>query len=381
MNIFPIFKELTPINLRLDDIFLDPNNPRFITDRDILTPVEQYDNPKLQEAIQVRLINEYSVEKLIMNMEINGFLPIDRVVVKKFDENKFVVLEGNRRICAAKNILKRYRENPAIINDDIIDSLETISCLLYTGTDGEASWVFQGLRHITGLAEWSAFNKAKLLVDMMDEEGLTLTEVGKRFGLTAHGAGQWVRGYSAYKQAKNHSDYIREVDEKSYPYFQELFGNSNKLLRDWMGWDDNERKFTNELNFNEFIGWLYPRDEKDVMDGQDLSDVRGEFRNRLLTSRDDLRKISYLLKESSHEFQHFRVSGNLEQAHALALQKQYDEQSKRNEDPTEEVFKSIRECTKSLENIPLKIIKNEETRRNLFELLQQLERSIQDIKD
>ena len=46
---------------------------------------------------------------MVDNIQINGFLPIDRVIVKKFAENKYVVLEGNRRICAAKNIMELYK--------------------------------------------------------------------------------------------------------------------------------------------------------------------------------------------------------------------------------------------------------------------------------
>jgi hypothetical protein len=217
MAIEPIYQELSPISLKLDQLFLDPNNPRFTeADWDHVAETDIH-KPDVQDGAQRRLVRDFDVDKLRMSMEVNGFLPIDRSVVRQFSEGKYVVLEGNRRICAAKMISKLAIDG-STVNPKVLESLKDIPCLLYTGTDMDAAWIFQGLRHISGVVEWSAFNKAKLLVEQMEAEELGLTEVGKRFGLTAHGAGQWVRGYRAFNQARESSDYVREVDEKAYPY-------------------------------------------------------------------------------------------------------------------------------------------------------------------
>ena len=146
-----------------------------------------------------------------------------------------------------------------------------IPCLEYVGAEADAAWIFQGLRHITGISEWSAYNKARLLVEQMEDEELNLTEAGRRFGLSPFGAGQWVRGYYAFKQAREESDYIHEVDEQAYPYFQELFSRSSAPVREWMEWKESEYKFANSLNFNEFVGWLYPRPEEQAPRSAEIS--------------------------------------------------------------------------------------------------------------
>lgn len=219
---------------------------------------DDIDDPDVQEQTRRNLIHRFDVAKLRMNMEVNGYLPIDRVVIRRFKPDKYVVLEGNRRICAAKLLSSLTVEGEAV-EDAVLESIASIPCLLYTGDDPNAAWVFQGSRHIVGVMEWSAFNKARLLVEQMQDEGLSLSDVGKRFGLTAHGAGQWVRSYHAFTQAKEQSDYIAEVDERSFPFFQELFGRSSIDVRDWLNWDDEGLQFRNAINFNEFISWLYPR--------------------------------------------------------------------------------------------------------------------------
>ena len=222
---YAIYQDLKPIDLTLESIFLDPNNPRFVGTNWKYISDSRIANDSVQEQARARLIDGYAIDKLRMSMEVNGYLPIDRVIVREISRGKFVVLEGNRRICAAK-MVSRYSDDGLEISEEVLNSLKHIPCLQYTGSEKDASWVFQGLRHITGVLEWSAYNKAKLLVEQMEEEGINQTEVGKRFGLTAYGAGQWIRGYYAFKQARESSDFINEVDERAYPYFQELFSKS-----------------------------------------------------------------------------------------------------------------------------------------------------------
>ncbi|MEQ2907015.1 ParB N-terminal domain-containing protein [[Ruminococcus] lactaris] len=163
-NINTLNKELVDAKISLDEIYLDPNNPRFTSLKWDDIPDQQISDASIQVATKRKLEEEFSIYKLVDNIQINGFLPIDRVIVKKFAENKYVVLEGNRRICAAKNIMELYKGNPEQVEESVVDSLKEISCLIYTGSERQPSWVFQGLRHIIGIQEWPAYNKARLLV-------------------------------------------------------------------------------------------------------------------------------------------------------------------------------------------------------------------------
>jgi len=306
-----------------------------------------------------------------MNMEVNGYLPIDRVIVREFSASKYVVLEGNRRICAAKMISDLAMDG-SDVTKDILESMKMIPCLLYTGTVQDAAWIFQGLRHISGISDWSSFNKAKLLVEQMEEEELNLTEVGMRFGLTPHGAGQWVRGYYAFKQAREESDFINEVDERSYPYFQELFSRSSAAVREWMEWNDSDtmRKFESNLNFNEFVSWLYPRpDEEETEPG---IEIKGDWERRIIRRQDDIRQIAYLIREDKEAFEQFRRDRDLERAYSIAVAKKYETEARESYDAAEEVFEAIRRCKRALDNIPYKILRdsglNERLKNGLDEL-------------
>tara|TARA_R110002072_G_scaffold41442_2_gene116399 strand:+ start:1657 stop:2793 length:1137 start_codon:yes stop_codon:yes gene_type:complete len=378
MALLSLSNQLQPDELPLDQIYLDPNNPRFVEANWDLIPIEDTADAEVQESTRRRMVRYFAVDKLKMNMEVNGYLPIDRVIVKEIADEKYIVLEGNRRICAAKMVSKVAADGSEI-SGEVLDSLKSIPVLVYTGGDVDAAWIFQGLRHISGVQDWSAFNKAKLLVEQMENEDLGLTDVGRRFGLTPHGAGQWVRGFYAFKQAKEESDYIAEVDERSYPYFQELFSRSSAAVRDWMEWDDNDRCFKNNINFNEFVSWLYPRSESD--DDEELDIAQGDFGNRWLARRDDVRDMAYLIREDPELFQQFRATGRLEEAYSQSLAKQYEKKAQEKADPVGDLFDVLSACNKSLDNVPLKVIKDPGLSDRLNQLMDSLQEKIRFIKE
>lgn len=365
---------LSPLDIPLGQIFLDPNNPRFTVADWAYVPEADWDKAEVQEAAQKRMLAEFDVEKLRMNMEVNGYLPIDRVIVKAFKDNKYVVLEGNRRICAAK-LIGDIALDGAQISQSVKESLKSIPCLVYTGSDDDAAWIFQGLRHISGVAEWSAFNKAKLLVEQMEKDNLSLTDVGRRFGLTPHGAGQWVRGYSAFNQARQASDYIQEVDERAYPYFQELFGRSSAPVREWLEWDEGKYEFANKLNFDEFISWLYPRP---AGDGDGVS-KKGDFEKRRISRRDDLRQLSALLTSHKDLFEQFRGGTELETCYSLALAQQFEQDAKLKADPVHDLFAAVEQCVKVIGNVPYKAMKDPETRAKIEDALAKLKAVVDEI--
>ncbi|MBQ8326027.1 MAG: hypothetical protein IJX86_03050 [Lachnospiraceae bacterium] len=369
-NYGTLHKELVETVIDLKKIFLDPNNPRFTSKSWDNISDEHISEDSIQEVTKQRLVQEFSIYKLVDNIKINGFLPIDRIIVKKFAEDKYVVLEGNRRICAAKIIMENYEKDSDYVSDDVIDSLIQISCLVYTGSEEQPAWVFQGLRHIIGIQEWPAYNKARLLVQLMEDQDLTLTEVGKKFGLSAYGAGQWVRGYYAFTQAAEESDYTQEIDERAYPYLQEIFSRSNPVFKDWLMWNDTEYRFEDSLKFNEFLSWLYPRDEENVLDG---TEVKGNWENRRIKRSNDLRIISYLLRESINEFEMFRADGDLEKAQNAANMKKYLE----SQDPAVETLDKIKNCTKALEDIPFKLVVKQ--KEQLVELLTGLDEKVREL--
>ena len=376
-----ISDQLSPIELNIEQIYLDPNNPRFVDESWSTIEDERIDEEIVQNEARRKMIRFHDVEKLRMNMEVNGFLPIDQAIVRQFKPDKFVVLEGNRRITAAKKIVEVQRKG-APVNVSVMKSISKIQCLLYSGTDNQAAWIFQGLRHITGIRPWSSYNKAKLMSQLLQEEGKSLKEVGKQFGLTSFGAGQWIRGYNAFRQAKDESEFSQEVKESAYTYFQELFGRSNLSLRQWMEWNDTEYRFEDSLAFNEFLSWLYPKpSEEELDDDQDPDDVLGDWDNRRILTNRGLRDVSYLIKNALPQFEAYRNGEALTKSVATVRLAEAQDQVDSNRRPASDLLRNMDELTRELRNIPTLRFKNDDAlREQLLDKLGQLQASVDEVK-
>lgn len=378
--------DLTPQSIALENIFLDPNNPRFVGSDWTYIPDDEVTQLPVQQAARRRLVDHHDVGKLQSVMEANGFLPIDRVVVRKLDEDgNYVVLEGNRRICAAKEV-SGYLDNGDQIPEEIMATFREISCLVYEGNDTSlnAAWILQGLRHVSGISEWPAYNKAKLLVDRMEADDLTLTQVGKSFGLSPHGAGQWVRGYHAFQQAKEETEVGEHIDEKVYPFFQEIFGRSSIALKEWMRWDDAKSEFQDSAALNEFVNWLFPVDKTESASGDSWQDptkaeVEAAWSNRRINKRDNLREISYMISAAPKEWMTFRSGTALETAYNTAVFNSIEDSHASEKSTEDRFFRIMSDAIRELHETPLSIITDSDKRSQLLQLTSKMKAAIEKI--
>jgi hypothetical protein len=101
-----------PIRVSLDNLYLDPNNPR-------LASVEKpgYHDPgrlfddRLQTQLEVRMRNSYKGLKGLIHSIVNvGWIPVDAMMVWEHPNapGKFVVVEGNARTTALRTIRREH---------------------------------------------------------------------------------------------------------------------------------------------------------------------------------------------------------------------------------------------------------------------------------
>ncbi|MBK4216148.1 hypothetical protein JJJ17_09440 [Paracoccus caeni] len=381
----PLAVDLRSIEVPLSQLFLDPNNPRFVGSEWVYISDDDAVKSDIQESTSDRLFSEHDVDKLKSIMEYNGYLPIDRVVVRKISEDAYIVLEGNRRICAAKSI-NGHSDSGDPLPVAIVETFKKIPCLLYEGAneDGDASWIFQGLRHISGISEWPAFNKAKLIVEQMESRELSFTEVGKGFGLSAFGAAQWVRGYYAFQQAKDETEFGRYIDEKIYPFFQELFGRSSIALKEWLRWSEDEKKFQDAANLNEFVSWFYPVERAEDDDGVDREPSKAEVNEawgrRRISKRDDLRSVTYLIQKSSKNWMEFRSGTDIDKSYNRALLDELEHDRDEEKNAVEKFFSILDEADKQLRDTPLSVLSDDGNKERLNVILASLRQTEEKIR-
>lgn len=145
------------ISVRVLDLYLDSKNPRHepISDR---------------EKIIEYLVKTEKIKALAKDISEKGISPLDLPAIIKDGKGNFVVVEGNRRICALtllndpelcpegdKTYFKNLSEKSEIIPEEL-------SCVLFDSREEANTWI--ELRHNgeqggVGLVTWDATQKAR----------------------------------------------------------------------------------------------------------------------------------------------------------------------------------------------------------------------------
>lgn len=85
------FAGLSEIRLPLNKIYLDPNNPRFTAGGKAPIEDSDIDDENVQEdTMRKMLLGPYAIGPLKDSIQTNGFIYIDRIVVRRFKPDKYV---------------------------------------------------------------------------------------------------------------------------------------------------------------------------------------------------------------------------------------------------------------------------------------------------
>src|SRR5438874_11988353 len=94
-------------------LLLDPQNLRLLERvesklHDI--PIKLIGQQSIQDELTETFLSDslFDVKSLETSIVYNGFLKHERLIVTPFDGEKFLVLEGNRRLTAVRNIFATY---------------------------------------------------------------------------------------------------------------------------------------------------------------------------------------------------------------------------------------------------------------------------------
>jgi len=258
---------LSSIELKLEDLLLDPNNPRFSELGEQLNPVPE--GRFADDRVQANTVEKmkapiFDVAELRDTIKSIGFLPMDRIVVRKWKGNhpdgrlRFVVIEGNRRVTALKWLLELHDIGKETFDERRLTNFKQLQCLLLNDelAPASATLVLPGLRHVSGIKEWGAYQKAKA-VHALRKSGMSSQDAAQSLGLSTRAANSAYRCFLALEQMKSDDEFGDYAEPKMYTYFDEIFRRPN--LRAWLMWSDDQEQFTAEDRVREFYSWMVPQ--------------------------------------------------------------------------------------------------------------------------
>ena len=159
MNLRP---QLAPIQVPLDRLLLDPNNPRFLEGHVKEIEEKDFANSGVQQIAADRMGN-YSLDELEQSITTNGWQPVDMIFVKRLSAlpDHYVVLEGNRRLMALRHLKRDGKLTKELAGAvDPLRVLEVKDAPTLEESRAQVAYLL-GVRHHGSLKRWSAFAQAR----------------------------------------------------------------------------------------------------------------------------------------------------------------------------------------------------------------------------
>jgi hypothetical protein len=244
--------------VKLEQIYLDPNNPRLETPGKIKVPDQRITEDSVQDHYSQQLQKE-GITDLTKSIETSGFWTVDRVVLRPLDSDKYVVVEGNRRIVALKILRGSHETGKTTLRPKIYEGILEFESLVYKGKNPEIAWIIQGLRHTPGIKSWehrgNKYPKAKFISNLVTETGKSIAEIASILGMTNSEVTELIRSYYAFEQARKDEEFGDEITPEKFGYFDQIILKIGSLKK-WLGWKESKRRFTNAENLRKFLFWI-----------------------------------------------------------------------------------------------------------------------------
>lgn len=314
------------ITLDIDKLLLDPNNYRihshprytFVREENIANSLVQ---KRVREMVEGE--NREDIKDLINSFKTNGFLRIDNILIRKheFSDDKYVVIEGNRRIAALKALKDDYQRGYLIgrLDPQIFDQLETV---IYNLNE-EDYLLLMGLRHVNGVKEWGDYEQSELIMNLKQKYGMDMTEIANRLGMKKSEVKRRINSFTAMEKYRNDEEFGDYFKSSQAGIFYELMSKPN--MREWLDWDESVSDFKNKKHLKRFFSWISPTED---------------WSSPIIQKRDDIREISKFIKDE-------------EAIEVLEEKQSISEALEQSAYFTEQGFKSnIKSIKKSLDKIP-----------------------------
>ena len=178
------------LKIRTDLLLFDHLNPRLVE--------FAIDTNTSEDFILNILWNNMAVDEIVQSIISNGFFQNEALLIVE-EEGKnivvgshgtalstiIIVVEGNRRLAAAKAILNPEKvKGMAKYADQISEEIkaQVFELPVIKRDTRKASWGYIGFKHVNGPAKWGSYAKAQYIATVHDEFGISLPEISKQIG-------------------------------------------------------------------------------------------------------------------------------------------------------------------------------------------------------
>jgi hypothetical protein len=164
------------------------------------------------------------VMELVLSIAASGFFKHEPLIVDATG-SKYVVIEGNRRLAAAKVLLNQRllhgkRVRVPAIGSAAAERLEKVPVIFQSR---EQSWQYIGFKHVNGPAKWGSFAKSQYIADVHREFDVSLAAIASQIGDTHRTVQRLFRGMRVIEQAESWQVFDRSDRVRNHFSFSHLY--------------------------------------------------------------------------------------------------------------------------------------------------------------
>jgi hypothetical protein len=327
-----------------------------------------------QSAIQKKLFDviesdpRFDIQALSTSIANNGFLKHERLIVVRYDGEKYLVLEGNRRLTAVRKLFQSYGPDLKALRNNVRDSLKTLPCFVIDGPsiidkEGQledyrrAAEIYIGMRHLMGAKSWEPASRYEFQSRLIFDEGWSIDEVADRFGRKKSEVLRDLKAQVLYKNFVSFEKRHKIAHSLTYNAFAEAA--RAPAISKWLGWSARTMQFEDSENIEAFFRYLISRIKNTTLgnDEEENADyVSAEVAVRRLREMVALDDAMVLEALADNDFANAEILFEEKKQGALS--------------------KKIASFTRTLKRATSEELEDDETLKRLIEMLEQVKKSL-----
>ena len=257
-----IENQLSDTYYDINSILLDPNNPR-------LSVSEEISEAKIAETnVQSRTLRLISgkgnnnLSDLISSFKQHSYIPTEKIIVRDYEGDHAVVIEGNRRLATLKFLKEQFESGKDIGNFDPA-IFQSIPVICHKGDNYAIRKVIMGLKHISGSKKWSAINQAKFIENLMLKDSLSEAEICNTYTISKVELRTTLRTLSLIELYKE-SDYGDNFADEKYSTFREIV--KSPKIKEWLDLAATEIDFrlADESRLERLFSFISPVEVEEI---------------------------------------------------------------------------------------------------------------------
>lgn len=290
-------KEIEKINI--DKLAFDLENPRL--------PTSLHNNKDDADVVTWMVKNAKLIE-LMTSIASQGFFDGEPLLAYQDPQSdKYVVVEGNRRLAAVKLLnnatLSQTQKNKIkeVVDETYDDDIQKLPIIIYESRDEIVEYL--GYRHITGVKSWGALAKAKYLSQLRDilikKQGLADNDyqsqyirLAKDIGSSSNYVARLLTGLKIYEHIEAHEFFdIPELTEESINFSLLTTALSYQNISKYIGLDsakDIEIKNLQTDKLKDLSEWIYKKNDAGntrLVDSRNLKNLSAVVKHKIALAK------------------------------------------------------------------------------------------------